>query len=96
MIARREPMELGGDIIEFGVEILPRSRRPPRGLAVLRPVTQRLGRGFRLLEDDAVEPFAERQAGAARRLLGSLAGVIADPLNTPRNSRFHCNLAQTA
>ena len=43
----------------------------------------------RLVEDDRVEPFAERHAGAARRFSGGLAGFRPDAFDTPRNAKFH-------
>ncbi len=54
----------------------------------------RLGRALRLaarrgVENDAIEPLADRHAGALRGREGALAGLRPDALNLPRNAGFH-------
>ena len=44
---------------------------------------------FFLLEDDVIEPLAERHAGAARGLARTLPGLGADAFHAPRDAEFH-------
>ena len=44
---------------------------------------------LRLLEDDVIEPFAERHAGAARGLARALAGLGPNAFHAPRDAKFH-------
>src|SRR6185312_193153 len=47
---------------------------------------------LRLLDDDGVEPLAERHAGAARGLHGRLAGFRTDAFDAPRHAEFHARI----
>src|SRR5439155_3124561 len=88
--ASGKALKLGGNVVELAAEVLARmGGRVAQRLAIWRALRFMRRFGFRLLENDTVEPFAQGHPRPAGRLLGGFAGVVANTLNTPRNSRFH-------
>src|SRR5262249_60792176 len=74
-------------------------RRPVVGVAGVRGAGWRLrkpgpvGAGLQgRIENDAIEPFAACDAGAARGLTRGLARVSAHSFNVPRNARCHSRI----
>ncbi len=45
----------------------------------------------RLLQDDGVEPFVQRQPGPARRSLGGFAGFVSNTFDAPRKAKSHAH-----
>src|SRR5690349_3177373 len=46
------------------------------------------------IENDGVEPFADRHAGTARSFARRLPRIAPDALHSPRNAKFHAYVAQ--
>ena len=44
------------------------------------------------IEDDTIEPFADREAGSARGLARSFLRPTPDPFDLPWNARFHARI----
>ena len=55
------------------------------GLRLLNHLTARL------LQDDGVEPFVQRQPGAASRSLGGFAGFVSNAFDAPRKAKSHAH-----
>ncbi len=45
----------------------------------------------RLLQDDGVEPFVQRQPSPARRSLGGIAGFVSNTFDAPRKAKSHAH-----
>ena len=56
-----------------------------RGLRLLEHLTARL------LEDDGVEPFVQRQSGPASGSLRGFAGFVANAFDAPRKAKSHAH-----